>query len=238
MSTPFAGSFHKWVRHVQTTERPILGPANPAAEHPQSLIIPAESDIQEGAIRVSQPAPRPIAKEAYTDDGTYIPLSGGMRGWFENSGVPKQETLNGYRLHEAVDGDAFKKVILDRIETYNRRGAERFRVDMWVGHSDPDEAEVKMAHRAFCVDLSVTGAQLRTRYALESGQFIAVQFFRGREDVDSGDPLVTVLAEVTHVHAAGQNLSSSRYYVGVEFQDLEIATKEVLAQIVADAAPL
>ena len=238
MSTPFSGSFRKWVRHVQTAEQPSLGQVDPAAERPGSFVIPAESDIQEGAIRVSQPGPRPIAKDGYTGDGTYIPLSGGMRGWYENSGVPKQETLNGYRLHEAVDGDAFKKTILERIETFNRRGAERFRVDMWVGHSDPEQAEVKMAHRSFCVDLSSTGAKLRTRYPLESGQFIAVQFFRGRDDVESGDPLVTVLGEVTHVHAAGQHLSSPRYYVGVEFQDVEIATKEILAQIVAGAAPL
>ena len=63
-----------------------------------------------------------------------MPLSGGLRGWYENSGVMKSETRNGYGFHGAVDGDAFKTTILEPIETFNRRAVVRVKVDLWVGY--------------------------------------------------------------------------------------------------------
>ena len=97
MSTPFTGSFQ--TRHSAAPADEAASGASGKSETGGSrgLTIPARSDVQEGAIRASQPGPRSIARENYTEDGIYIPLSGGSRGWFENSGVPAAELQNGYR---------------------------------------------------------------------------------------------------------------------------------------------
>jgi hypothetical protein len=53
-------------------------------------------------------------RAATTPDGRYIPHSGGLMGWFENSGVPKREQNNNYRFHTAVDAEAVRGKLFER----------------------------------------------------------------------------------------------------------------------------
>lgn len=49
-----------------------------------------------------------------TSDGRYIPYSGGIMTWYENSGVLKCEAPNNYRYHEMVDAEAVRKKLFER----------------------------------------------------------------------------------------------------------------------------
>ena len=63
-----------------------------------------------------------------TADGRYIPYSGGIMGWLENSGVMKKELPNNYRFHTMIDAGAVRRKLFERWgdgEKVNRRVATR-----------------------------------------------------------------------------------------------------------------
>ena len=233
-------SFRNWLRHPDEPEHPpqAMETLQVNAEA-RAFTIPPDSDVQEAAIRVSMPHPaRALPADDYTPDGTYIPLGGGMRGWYENSGVPNAEAPNHYRFREALHANAFKATILERIETFNRRDSQRFKVDLWVRHSNPAHPDLKMTLRAFCIDLSLRGAKLRVREPMEANETIIISFFQQKADIDTDTPLATMEAKVLHCRPAGGRSESPRYYIGVEFVELEIAAKEALSRLMSTGMAL
>lgn len=80
-----------------------------------------------------------------TSDGRYIPHSGGLMGWFENSGVLKRELPNNYLFHTVIDALAVRRKLFQRWgggENVSRRVVERHsatrEVDLslvWEDHS-------------------------------------------------------------------------------------------------------
>jgi hypothetical protein len=240
MAARFSEPYRNWLRTADTPQRPVET-APPASTRPEArdFIVPQDSDVQDAAIRVSMPRPaKALSSDDYTPDGTYIPLSGGMRGWYENSGVPNNEAPNHYRYRDALQSDAFKSTILERIETFNRRDSNRVRVDLWVKHSNPAHPDLKMTLRAYCVDLSLHGAKLRVRHALEDNEVIVISFFRQKADIENDEPLATTQAKVLHCRPAGGSAESPRFYIGVEFLDMEIAAKEAVARLMSSGTAL
>jgi PilZ domain len=58
-----------------------------------------------------------------TEEGRYIPYSGGSMGWFENSGVLKCELPNNYLFYTAMASDRVRSKQFQRWgERFNRRG--------------------------------------------------------------------------------------------------------------------
>jgi hypothetical protein len=234
MANRFSGSFRNWLRGSdlpeqlpQTLERLERSP------DPRPFIVPEDSDVQEGAIRVSRPRLQARPKENYTPDGTYIPLGGGLRGWYDNSGVMNCETPNRYRFREAVNADAFKRTILERIDSFNRRGGDRYQVNLWVKYSHLPGPELEGSHRAYCLDLSSGGAKLRARRAIDPGQRLSISFFQQKADLEQDQPLTTVHGLVAYCKPAGGRSDSPRFYLGVKFVDLEIGAKQTLAVLMS-----
>jgi len=93
-----------------------------------------------------------------TEDGRYIPYSGGIMGWFENSGVMKSEIGNNYHFHELMQSDAVRAKQFERWgERTNRRTIEkRFRKDKGVIML-VDKTEVKGTSR----DISGHGVRIQ-----------------------------------------------------------------------------
>ena len=66
------------------------------------------------------------------EDGRYVPHSGGMMGWFENSGVSRNERSNNYLFHTALDVAAVREKLFERWsdgENINRRASARHDVE-------------------------------------------------------------------------------------------------------------
>jgi hypothetical protein len=84
----------------------------------------------------------------------------------------------------------------------------------------------------------VKGACLRVRRQFETGQRIAVAFYRKKSDTDDGSALTTLHAIVRNTRPAGGKSDSPRFYAGIEFQDISIEAKEAIAGILAGATAL
>jgi hypothetical protein len=228
------GNYKNWLSRPDSVRQPAQ-PAPAKEEKPATTLKIAEgSDVQEGAIRAS--TPKTVAKplESYTPGGTYIPLSGGMRGWHENSAVPASEAPNHYGYSGAVEAVAFEQTILERVATFDRRAAERRKVELWAKHSDLPRPDNTPAERAFCTNLSVKGACLRVRRQFTVGQRISVAFFRKKAETDSSAaPALTAMLRNTR--AAGGSPASPRFFVGIEFIGISIESKEAIAGLLAGA---
>jgi c-di-GMP-binding flagellar brake protein YcgR len=95
-----------------------------------------------------------------------------------------------------------------------------------------------MTLRAFCLDLSMRGAKLRVRQALQPDEIIVISYFRQKADVEHDEPLATMQAKVLHCTPAGGSKESPRFYAGIEFVDLEIAAKEAIARLMNSGTAL
>jgi len=204
-------------------------------EAPGDLKVPEDTDIQPGAIRVSQPRAPKVPPEDYTPDGTYVPRSGGRRGWFENAAVLANERPNNYRFHEGIDSEAFNTTILNTIEPSNRRGSARALVRLPVRFAleGMEEREV-----GFSADLSMTGARIRSRMAMTPEQAIVLTLYGEDVDPDQGAPLLEVAGSVVWSRQVPGRQSSARYYQGLRFGELNVAQKQRLADIVSGGKPL
>ena len=84
-----------------------------------------------GAAVPEQEEPQPSSET--TEEGRYIPYSGGSMGWFENSGVLKSELGNNYLFYTAMASDRVRSMQFQRWgERFNRRG-DRQRVRRMTG---------------------------------------------------------------------------------------------------------
>ena len=90
--------------------------------------------------------------------GRYIPYSGGCMGWFENSGVLKEEIPNNYTFHTAIDADMVRARQFERAgKLVNKRRMAR--KDL------ASELPITILHGregkpAMCKDLSLHGMRV------------------------------------------------------------------------------
>ena len=98
-----------------------------------------------------------------TEEGRYIPYSGGIMGWFENSGVMKSEIANNYQFHLVMQSDAIRAAQFERWgERTNRRTIDkRYRKDKGVIML-LDKKEVKGTSR------DISGHGVRIQFLVEA----------------------------------------------------------------------
>ncbi len=65
-----------------------------------------------------------------SEEGRYIPYSGGSMGWFENRGVLKCELANNYLFHQVMGSEYVRSVLFQRWgQVTDRRAARRLARD-------------------------------------------------------------------------------------------------------------
>ena len=190
--------------------------------------VPPGSDIQPGAARVSLPVPPPQLTEDYTPEGDYIPLSGGTQGWFRNNGVMDVEGPNNYRFHEAVDEEAFRLRAIEGIKAENRRSAKRSpaALPVRVRYENGRDEEP-----AFCLDLSISGARLRTRRRVSPDEPLYLTITTARQGNADPEDLVAMAAKVRWCEVATTRGSTVRYLCGVQFEPLDLPAQKALAAL-------
>lgn len=199
------------------------------AEHEiPDMIIPDNSDIQEGAIKVSIPVPNQVSDDDYTEAGDYIPIGGGTRGWFENSGVSLVEDPNNYRFFEAIDEDAFRRHSIETVQKLNVRASKRFESALPIRISTDDGVSEEPG---FCLDLSITGAQLRTRQDFEQESLMQITISTPRDSGEEKRDIVTVPAKVMWCTVATQTRNTVRYLCGIQFEPMGLPEQQALATL-------
>ena len=167
-----------------------------------------------------------IAEES-TSEGRYIPWSGGIMGWFENSGVLKSEIPNNYLLYTVMRSDAVRSKQFERWgDRFNRRGPrDRKRKNLNITILT-DGAQVEGATK----DISVHGIRLQflVEVSLEKGQNSTVQIHKG----DSREVLVEMNAKVVWVEKVGR--VRTVWNIGLTFLDTDPAQVEALRELVMD----
>ena len=84
---------------------------------------------------LSQVEEKAAVRKDTLEDGRYVPHSGGLMGWFENSGVLKYEQANNYRFHTALSAEAVRSKLFERWsdgENINRRASGRHELNREV----------------------------------------------------------------------------------------------------------
>lgn len=199
-----------------------------AKEDKRDLYVPPDSDIQPGAVRVSQPVQPTQQTEDYTPAGDYIPLGGGTQGWFRNNGVMDVEEPNNYRFHEAVDEEAFRLRAIDGIKAENRRTSKRSPAALPVRIRYENESDEEPA---FCVDLSISGAKLRTRRKVDPDEPLHLTITSSRESDAEPRDLVAMAAKARWCEVATARGSTVRYVCGVQFEPLDLPAQKALAEL-------
>jgi hypothetical protein len=172
------------------------------------------------AIETTESAPSKQVNERY------IPYSGGCMGWFENSGVPKRELPNNYRLGSALDGDAVRKKQFERWgEVQNRRGEERVRV--------PNPTKVVIVTQAAKLeastrDLSANGmrVQFLEDTTLRKKEDVRVQILAGKGSTVA----LEVQAQVMWVEKSGK--LRSVWNMGLSFRSMTPEQQKKMADII------
>jgi hypothetical protein len=167
-----------------------------------------------------------IAEES-TSEGRYIPWSGGIMGWFENSGVLKCEIPNNYLFYTVMESDTVRSKQFERWgDRFNRRGPrDRKRKSMNITIL-ADGAKVKGATK----DISVHGIRLQflEEVSLEKGQKCTVQIHKG----DTAEVLVEMNAKVVWEEKVGR--VRTVWNIGVTFLDTSPEQVEALTELVSD----
>ncbi len=162
-----------------------------------------------------------------TPDGRYIPYSGGIMGWFENSGVLKKELPNNYRFHTMIDAGSVRRKLFERWgsgEKVNRRISTRHDLD--------DQVEVTLAWgdltaRGATQDFSTHGLRLQVEQdgelGLSKGDEIQVQIF---DKPEGGEKLFDIPSQVMWVTHAGRKRPT--WSLGVAFMEIPFEVREQL----------
>lgn len=162
-----------------------------------------------------------------TADGRYIPHSGGLMGWFENSGVLKCELPNNYRYYTVIDAQSVRRKLFGRWgggETVNRRVVER--------HDSSRQVNVTLVwgdKRADATtrDFSTHGLRLQLLGdedpGLKKGDGLQVQIVEGP---GATEPLFDVEAHVMWVTSGGRQRSV--WSIGLAFGEISHEVREGL----------
>ena len=161
-------------------------------------------------------------------DGRYIPYSGGIMTWFENSGVLKCEQRNNYRFHEVVDADAVRMKLFERWgdgETVNRRISERFalRKPIYVALATPSGASTS------CTAKDYSGHGLRLQIPVvpditfTKGDPLRVVIF---DNPESGKILFDIASTVMWATDVGKTRDTVS--IGIVYMDLSLERRQAL----------
>jgi hypothetical protein len=162
-----------------------------------------------------------------TSDGRYIPHSGGLMGWFENSGVLKRELPNNYLFHTVIDAQSVRRKLFGRWgggEDVNRRITERFHASRQVS--------IKLVWgdnsvEATTRDYSTHGLRLQLAGeedpGLKKGDEIHVHIL---DSPGAGEPLFDVGAHVMWVTSGGRKRSV--WTMGLAFGEIQYEVREQL----------
>lgn len=165
-------------------------------------------------------------------DGRYIPYSGGIMTWFENSGVLKCEQRNNYRFHEMVDVEAVRMKLFERWgdgESVNRRVSERFalRKPIHVALATPAGATTSCTAK----DYSSHGLRLQIPVTPEitfaKGDPLRVVIF---DNPESGKILFDISSVVMWVTDVGKTRETVS--IGIAYMDLALERRRALLEYI------
>ncbi|MEE8433640.1 MAG: PilZ domain-containing protein, partial [bacterium] len=156
-----------------------------------------------------------------TEEGRYIPYSGGVMGWFENSGVMKSEIGNNYQLHQLMQSDAIRATQFERWgERTNRRTVDkRYHKDKGVIML-LDKKEVKGTSR------DISGHGVRIQFLVEANVNKGDECRIKLLETEDGPEIVELDARVVWSEKIGK--IRPVWNVGMTFTDL---TKEQTEKI-------
>ena len=169
-----------------------------------------------------------------TSDGRYIPHSGGLMGWFENSGVLKNELPNNYRFYTIIDAASVRQKLFMRWgggEKISRRAVERQdttrEVDVTLAWGDKTAA-------ATTRDYSTHGLRLQLKAeedpALNKGDEVRVQIM---DKPAGGEMLFDIPANLMWLSSAGRNRSI--WSIGLAFGEIPRDEREKLRDFFRNA---
>lgn len=140
-----------------------------------------------------------ILEQELTEEGRYIPYSGGSMGWFENSGVPNVERGNNYLFHTVMQSESVRSKQFQRWgASFNRReGHKRYRRETSVTLVMAS-SEVRGSTR----DISSHGVRLQflEEIAMVKGDTCTLRVHA--EETDA--PLVDMASKVVWVEKIGR----------------------------------
>lgn len=120
-------------------------------------------------------------QSAITKDGRYIPYSGGLMTWFENSGVLNNEAGNNYQFHTQIDVETVRVKLYERWgegETVDRRAIPRAKtkkpISMIITTPEGEELQAQTE------DLSTHGLQVQivtTEVNVKKGDSLKLKLF-------------------------------------------------------------
>lgn len=148
-------------------------------------------------------------------------------GWFENSGVLKNEIPNNYLFYTVMQSDEVRSKQFERWgERFNRRGPrDRKRKNLNITIRT-DDAQVQGATQ----DISIHGIRLQflEEVGLEKGQNSTVQIHKG----DTTEVLVEMNAKVVWVEKVGR--VRTVWNIGLTFLDTSKEQVQALKELVSD----
>lgn len=165
-----------------------------------------------------------------TSDGRYIPHTGGLMGWFENSGVLKCEQPNNYRFHEMIDADSVRRKLFERWgggETSNRRVSARHELQapINVGLSIGGET----SYLSTAKDYSSHGLRLQLTdgadFSLGKGDSVNVLIY---EDAEGTIKLFEIPSQIMWVNHVGR--TKPTVIVGIAFMEIHHDDRQKLTQ--------
>lgn len=169
----------------------------------------------------------------FTEDGRYIPYSGGCMGWFNNSGVLKSELMNNYTFHTVVDSELIRMKQFERTSEHWAQRRSSFRtikslpVNLMIRDPDEDptdEKSIKIDHEKGSLtgksnDISLFGMSIQflEEPHLAKGDEVVVFVMESDETA-----LMEVKSEIVWINM----LQHTRpvWNVGIAFSDI---TKEI-----------
>lgn len=123
-----------------------------------------------------------ILDQDLTQEGRYIPYSGGSMGWFENSGVLKSELGNNYLFHTVMQSDEVRSKQFERWgDSFNRRGRKK-RVRKETGVTlISGSGEIRGSTR----DISINGVRLQflEELGIAKGDLCTLRIHEGDTDI-------------------------------------------------------
>jgi hypothetical protein len=180
-----------------------------------------------GALSALDEAQTEAARES-TEEGRYIPYSGGSMGWFENAGVLKSELPNNYLYYTVMASDRVRSKQFQRWgERFNRRGPRRRFKTMTGVTLSAGKTQVRGTTR----DISRHGIRMQflSEVRAEKGDLVRIKL---HESEKSDRVLLEADARVVWSERIGK--IRPVWNIGLTFEDLTPAQNEALEPLLQD----
>jgi len=181
-----------------------------------------------GAATLPVESEGPTADGETTEEGRYIPYSGGSMGWFENSGVLKCELPNNYTFHAVMASDRIRSKQFQRWgDRFNRR-ADRRRFKHMTGVT---LAAGKQRVRGTSRDISRHGVRIQflDEVVLQKGDVVDLKM---HQDETSEAVVFTTTAKVVWCERVGK--IRPVWNVGMTYENLTPEQDEQLKPLLQE----